>query len=346
MTFRTGRRELFALQPNRQKAVSNPGSQANPDTTIQSTSLGPHARVDFLSSFDEKLSDRRRNLIQPSYADAVLIYHLGGGKDPDTLQEAGMGFGSPYSTTSDRGHKIGLQSFDSPRAQAEGFSSFSPQYPSPQPQVYEQIARPVPSRIDVARRHIQSFNKEADKYPCMYCEQYQGNQGFRRREHLAQHLKVYHRLDQEKIKEICSTKRSVASHLEAWGELQTLQSPRRSPIPRTPALAWKHDFQHAKLTRRLEREQKREYRDYQSSATTQTPLSQNNEQQESSSMQAFARHNLTQKSISQLRSQVNGESENASRKSALVTARADDGWDSLASYGITSSEGGSERNPI
>ncbi|KAI1328038.1 hypothetical protein F5Y16DRAFT_164123 [Xylariaceae sp. FL0255] len=66
-------------------------------------------------------------------------------------------------------------------------------------------------RIDVARRHIQSFNKEADKYPCTCCKQYQGKQGFRRRDHLVQHLKVYHRLDQEKINEICPTKRSVAS---------------------------------------------------------------------------------------------------------------------------------------
>ncbi|KAI1331743.1 hypothetical protein F5Y16DRAFT_359143 [Xylariaceae sp. FL0255] len=49
--------------------------------------------------------------------------------------------GSPYSTPSDRGHRTGYRSFGSPMADVAENSPlyFNPQYPSPQPQVYEPL---------------------------------------------------------------------------------------------------------------------------------------------------------------------------------------------------------------
>ncbi|KAI1659463.1 hypothetical protein F4813DRAFT_353055 [Daldinia decipiens] len=51
------------------------------------------------------------------------------------------------------------------------------------------------TRLDALNRHISSKSRNAAQYLCEYCYAYQGENAFSRRDHLTQHLKVYHRID-------------------------------------------------------------------------------------------------------------------------------------------------------
>lgn len=51
------------------------------------------------------------------------------------------------------------------------------------------------SRLDVLNRHLESFGSEDPKYPCKYCKLHRGPDGFRRLDHLNQHIRNYHHLD-------------------------------------------------------------------------------------------------------------------------------------------------------
>lgn len=48
------------------------------------------------------------------------------------------------------------------------------------------------SRLDVLNRHLEAFDTSEPKYPCTYCRNRRGPDGFRRRDHLMQHLRNYH----------------------------------------------------------------------------------------------------------------------------------------------------------
>ncbi|KAI1497000.1 hypothetical protein F5X99DRAFT_398461 [Biscogniauxia marginata] len=65
-------------------------------------------------------------------------------------------------------------------------------------------------RIDVFDRHIKSLSKDGPRYPCSFCRRYRGKHGFRRRDHLVQHLRGYHKLDEEEIEKACPKERSSA----------------------------------------------------------------------------------------------------------------------------------------
>ncbi|TVY60844.1 Zinc finger protein [Lachnellula suecica] len=51
------------------------------------------------------------------------------------------------------------------------------------------------SRLDVLNRHLDSLGTEEPKYPCTYCRRHRGMNGFRRRDHLNQHIRNYHHLE-------------------------------------------------------------------------------------------------------------------------------------------------------
>ena len=51
------------------------------------------------------------------------------------------------------------------------------------------------SRLDVLNRHLESFSSEDPKYPCTYCKLPRGPNGFRRLDHLKQHIRDYHHLE-------------------------------------------------------------------------------------------------------------------------------------------------------
>lgn len=48
------------------------------------------------------------------------------------------------------------------------------------------------SRSDVLVRHLNRYHPTMPKYPCLQCNRHRGYDGFRRREHLDQHLQGYH----------------------------------------------------------------------------------------------------------------------------------------------------------
>ncbi|KAI1126555.1 hypothetical protein F5Y10DRAFT_244566 [Nemania abortiva] len=58
------------------------------------------------------------------------------------------------------------------------------------------------ARNDVLGRHIASYLKENAKYPCTFCRRHRGKQAFRRRDHLVQHLRGYHKMEPEEIDDI------------------------------------------------------------------------------------------------------------------------------------------------
>jgi len=51
------------------------------------------------------------------------------------------------------------------------------------------------SRLDVLNRHLESFSNEDPKHPCKYCRLHRGPNGFRRLDHLNQHIRNYHHLE-------------------------------------------------------------------------------------------------------------------------------------------------------
>ncbi|KAM0815464.1 hypothetical protein AB5N19_01258 [Seiridium cardinale] len=47
------------------------------------------------------------------------------------------------------------------------------------------------------------------KFPCTFCKSHRGNLGFRRRDHLVQHLRGYHKFDLEEINQISPPLRDI-----------------------------------------------------------------------------------------------------------------------------------------
>ncbi|KAK3943556.1 CROL alpha [Diplogelasinospora grovesii] len=59
------------------------------------------------------------------------------------------------------------------------------------------------ARVDVLNRHLESLGTDIPKHPCPYCKSRRGKNGFRRRDHLIQHIRGYHKLDaDEKLAEL------------------------------------------------------------------------------------------------------------------------------------------------
>ncbi|CAN9226618.1 unnamed protein product [Alternaria alternata] len=57
------------------------------------------------------------------------------------------------------------------------------------------------TRLDTYSRHKRSHQKDARRFPCKYCKKYRGNNGFKRSDHLTQHIRNYHHIEDEKNKE-------------------------------------------------------------------------------------------------------------------------------------------------
>jgi hypothetical protein len=53
------------------------------------------------------------------------------------------------------------------------------------------------SRLDVLNRHLESFSTDDPKHPCKFCKLHRGPNGFRRLDHLMQHIRNYHHLELE-----------------------------------------------------------------------------------------------------------------------------------------------------
>jgi hypothetical protein len=62
------------------------------------------------------------------------------------------------------------------------------------------------AREDTLNRHFISLNEDSPKFPCNFCKRHGGKSGFRRRDHLVQHLQGYHKFDTEKVDRACPRK--------------------------------------------------------------------------------------------------------------------------------------------
>ena len=50
------------------------------------------------------------------------------------------------------------------------------------------------SRLDTYQRHQQTHREDAKRFPCKYCKKYRGKNGFKRKDHLTQHIRNYHHI--------------------------------------------------------------------------------------------------------------------------------------------------------
>ncbi|KAI1863909.1 uncharacterized protein JN550_009188 [Neoarthrinium moseri] len=67
-------------------------------------------------------------------------------------------------------------------------------------------------RLDVLHRHIDSYANAMPKFPCSFCKLHRGRHGFRRRDHLVQHLRGYHQFDSEEINQAVPAARSPTTN--------------------------------------------------------------------------------------------------------------------------------------
>jgi hypothetical protein len=56
------------------------------------------------------------------------------------------------------------------------------------------------ARVDTYYRHAKTHKEDAKRYPCKYCKKYRGENGFKRKDHLTQHIRNYHHIDEGNVK--------------------------------------------------------------------------------------------------------------------------------------------------
>lgn len=66
------------------------------------------------------------------------------------------------------------------------------------------------ARVDVLHRHIKSYSKEMPEFPCTFCKFHRGRRGFRRRDHLVQHLEGYHKFDSNETNRVSPVRREAS----------------------------------------------------------------------------------------------------------------------------------------
>jgi hypothetical protein len=57
-------------------------------------------------------------------------------------------------------------------------------------------------RLDTYQRHQKVHQEDAQRFPCKYCKKYRGTNGFRRKDHLTQHLRGYHHIGEGEAKKV------------------------------------------------------------------------------------------------------------------------------------------------
>ncbi|KAI4938755.1 uncharacterized protein J4E92_000036 [Alternaria infectoria] len=50
------------------------------------------------------------------------------------------------------------------------------------------------SRLDTYQRHQRTHREDSKRFPCKYCKKYRGKNGFKRKDHLTQHVRNYHHI--------------------------------------------------------------------------------------------------------------------------------------------------------
>jgi len=54
------------------------------------------------------------------------------------------------------------------------------------------------ARLDTYQRHQRTHREDAKRFPCKYCKKYRGKNGFKRKDHLTQHVRNYHHIGEGK----------------------------------------------------------------------------------------------------------------------------------------------------
>ena len=54
--------------------------------------------------------------------------------------------------------------------------------------------------VGVYRRHVRKHQDDAVRFPCRYCRKYRGKEGFKRKDHLTQHIRNYHHIGEDEVK--------------------------------------------------------------------------------------------------------------------------------------------------
>ncbi|KAH8819389.1 hypothetical protein F5884DRAFT_825944 [Xylogone sp. PMI_703] len=71
------------------------------------------------------------------------------------------------------------------------------------------------SRLDVLMRHIRTFDPATARFPCTYCTRFSGPNAFSRKDHLANHLRNYHKIEDNEDDAFRAVDDSVPSLLTA-----------------------------------------------------------------------------------------------------------------------------------
>ena len=77
------------------------------------------------------------------------------------------------------------------------------------------------SRLDTYQRHQKKHQEDANRFPCKYCKKYRGMNGFKRKDHLTQHLRGYHHIGEGEAKSLWTVRRSC-NHVDCPEHTQGL----------------------------------------------------------------------------------------------------------------------------
>ncbi|CRK24229.1 hypothetical protein BN1723_013213 [Verticillium longisporum] len=92
-----------------------------------------------------------------------------------------------------------------------------------QHQPFKCICGQLFSRLDVLHRHIENYSKDMPKHPCRYCRRHRGRNGFKRKDHLLQHIRAFHQFDTGESPNSRQSNRGIydapktCPHLECFG---------------------------------------------------------------------------------------------------------------------------------
>ena len=53
------------------------------------------------------------------------------------------------------------------------------------------------ARLDTYQRHGRVHREDAKRFPCKHCKKYRGRNGFKRKDHLTQHIRNYHHIGED-----------------------------------------------------------------------------------------------------------------------------------------------------
>jgi hypothetical protein len=97
-------------------------------------------------------------------------------------------------------------------------------------------------RLDTYQRHQKVHQDDAKRFPCKHCKKYLGTNGFKRKDHLTQHLRGYHHIGESGNKKMRGV-RSSCKHVDCREYTQGL----RYNDPKHPFSSYSEFEKHLKI---------------------------------------------------------------------------------------------------